>query len=160
VIYYSLGNLVFDQFQRAETQRGALAEVVFSGKTLESAALLPVDIVRTVPRLLTQSAEPGKPAAAATASSAHRDKTAADQQQRVPTGSLPACAALLATLKLLIAVIPPLLSGEIEIVHGLVGEPVLINPMKPDVWPSGQSFAHKCCGTFTSSEIARYVAGS
>jgi poly-gamma-glutamate capsule biosynthesis protein CapA/YwtB (metallophosphatase superfamily) len=70
VIFYSLGNLVFDQFQRAETQRGALAEVVFSGKTLESAALLPVDIVRTVPRLLTQSAEPGKPAgAAATAAS-------------------------------------------------------------------------------------------
>jgi poly-gamma-glutamate synthesis protein (capsule biosynthesis protein) len=57
VIFYSLGNLVFDQFQRIETQHGALAEVVFSGKTLESAALLPVDIVRTVPRL---SAESGK----------------------------------------------------------------------------------------------------
>src|SRR5579862_6942405 len=41
VIFYSLGNLVFDQFQRTETQHGALAEVVFSGKTLESAALLP-----------------------------------------------------------------------------------------------------------------------
>jgi poly-gamma-glutamate synthesis protein (capsule biosynthesis protein) len=66
VIYYSLGNLVFDQFQRAETQRGALAEVVFSGKTLESAALIPVDIVRTVPRL---SAESGKIEASAAASS-------------------------------------------------------------------------------------------
>ena len=66
VIFYSLGNLVFDQFQRAETQRGALAEVVFSGKTLESAALLPVDIVRTVPRL---SAESGKIEASAAASS-------------------------------------------------------------------------------------------
>ncbi len=52
VIFYSLGNLVFDQFQRKETQHGALAEVVFSGKTLESAALLPVDIVGTVPRLV------------------------------------------------------------------------------------------------------------
>jgi poly-gamma-glutamate synthesis protein (capsule biosynthesis protein) len=51
VIFYSLGNLVFDQFQRTETQHGALAEVVFSGKTLESAALLPVDIVGTVPKL-------------------------------------------------------------------------------------------------------------
>jgi len=55
VIFYSLGNLVFDQFQRTETQRGALAEVVFSGKTLESAALLPVDIVDTVPRLAAES---------------------------------------------------------------------------------------------------------
>jgi poly-gamma-glutamate synthesis protein (capsule biosynthesis protein) len=51
VIFYSLGNLVFDQFQRPETQRGALAEMVFSGKTLERAALLPVDIVETIPRL-------------------------------------------------------------------------------------------------------------
>ena len=55
VIFYSLGNLVFDQFQRRETQHGALAEVVFSGKTLESAALLPVDIVETVPRLSAES---------------------------------------------------------------------------------------------------------
>jgi poly-gamma-glutamate synthesis protein (capsule biosynthesis protein) len=60
VIFYSLGNLVFDQFQRAETQHGALAEIVFSGKTLESAALLPIDIVRTIPRL---SATLGKDAA-------------------------------------------------------------------------------------------------
>jgi poly-gamma-glutamate capsule biosynthesis protein CapA/YwtB (metallophosphatase superfamily) len=71
VIFYSLGNLVFDQFQRAETQRGALAEVVFSGKTLESAALLPIDIVKTIPRL---SVESGKSAAdsAASSSSASR----------------------------------------------------------------------------------------
>ncbi|MGA3190854.1 MAG: CapA family protein [Bryobacteraceae bacterium] len=69
VVFYSLGNLVFDQFQRAETQRGALAEVVFSGKTLESAALLPVDIVRTVPRL---AAESGASAEASDASSASR----------------------------------------------------------------------------------------
>jgi poly-gamma-glutamate capsule biosynthesis protein CapA/YwtB (metallophosphatase superfamily) len=66
VIFYSLGNLVFDQFQRTETQHGALAEVVFSGKTLESAALLPVDIVQTAPRL---SAESGKSGADARASS-------------------------------------------------------------------------------------------
>ena len=55
VIFYSLGNLVFDQFQRIETQHGALAEVVFSGRTLESAALLPVDIVETVPKLAAAS---------------------------------------------------------------------------------------------------------
>lgn len=69
VIFYSLGNLVFDQFQRAETQRGALAEVVFSGKTLESAALLPVDIVKTVPRL---SAESGRFVSASASSTASR----------------------------------------------------------------------------------------
>ncbi len=51
VVFYSLGNLVFDQFQRVETQHGALAEVVFGGKTMVSAALRPVDIVATVPRL-------------------------------------------------------------------------------------------------------------
>ena len=55
VIFYSLGNLVFDQFQRIATQHGALAEVVFSGKTLESAALLPVDIVETIPKLSAAS---------------------------------------------------------------------------------------------------------
>jgi poly-gamma-glutamate capsule biosynthesis protein CapA/YwtB (metallophosphatase superfamily) len=59
VIFNSMGNLVFDQFQRIETQHGALAEVVFSGKTLESAALLPVDIVATVPRLAARSGTPG-----------------------------------------------------------------------------------------------------
>jgi poly-gamma-glutamate synthesis protein (capsule biosynthesis protein) len=69
VIFYSLGNLVFDQFQRTETQRGALAEVVFSGKTLESAALLPVDIVGTVPKL---AAESGSTEGARAADSASR----------------------------------------------------------------------------------------
>ncbi len=51
VIFYSLGNLVFDQFQRVETQHGLLAEAVFSGKALVHAGVIPVDIVRTVPRL-------------------------------------------------------------------------------------------------------------
>ena len=51
VVFYSLGNLVFDQFQRKETQHGALAEVVFTGKNLARANLLPVDIVMTSPRL-------------------------------------------------------------------------------------------------------------
>jgi poly-gamma-glutamate capsule biosynthesis protein CapA/YwtB (metallophosphatase superfamily) len=55
VIYYSLGNLVFDQFQRSETQRGALGQVDFSGATVARAALLPVKIVRTVPHLANAS---------------------------------------------------------------------------------------------------------
>jgi poly-gamma-glutamate synthesis protein (capsule biosynthesis protein) len=56
VIFYSLGNLVFDQFQRVETQRGLLAEVVFAGRTLLSAGVMPVDIVQTVPRLSSTAA--------------------------------------------------------------------------------------------------------
>ncbi len=51
VIFYSLGNLVFDQFQRKETQRGLLAEAVFAGRALIKVDVLPVNIVRTVPRL-------------------------------------------------------------------------------------------------------------
>ena len=63
-IFYSLGNLVFDRFQRAETQKGALAEVVFNGKTLMHAGVLPVDIVRTVPRLAPAKSAHSNPAAA------------------------------------------------------------------------------------------------
>ena len=55
VIFYSLGNLVFDQFQRVETQHGLLAGIVFSGKTIAHAEAIPVDIVRTVPRLSVKS---------------------------------------------------------------------------------------------------------
>jgi len=51
VIFYSLGNLVFDQFQRVETQRGALADIVFEGQRLARASLLAVEIVGTAPRL-------------------------------------------------------------------------------------------------------------
>jgi poly-gamma-glutamate synthesis protein (capsule biosynthesis protein) len=51
VIFYSLGNLVFDQFQRVETQRGALADIVFEGPRLARASLLPVEIIGTAPRL-------------------------------------------------------------------------------------------------------------
>jgi poly-gamma-glutamate synthesis protein (capsule biosynthesis protein) len=55
VIFYSLGNLVFDQFQRVDTQRGALAEVVFEGPKMVRANLLPVDIIGTAPRLSSSS---------------------------------------------------------------------------------------------------------
>jgi poly-gamma-glutamate synthesis protein (capsule biosynthesis protein) len=51
VIFYSLGNLVFDQFQRVETQRGLLAELVFEGARLARAEALPVQLVGTAPRL-------------------------------------------------------------------------------------------------------------
>jgi hypothetical protein len=42
---------VFDQFQRTETQHGVLGEVVFRGTSIERARVIPLDIVRTAPRL-------------------------------------------------------------------------------------------------------------
>lgn len=61
VIFYSLGNLVFDQFQRVETQHGALADIVFEGPRLAHASLLPVDIVGTAPRLTGSSSAAMRP---------------------------------------------------------------------------------------------------
>lgn len=51
VIFYSLGNLAFDQFQREETQHGWIADVRFVGKRLSGYGVIPVDIVRTVPKI-------------------------------------------------------------------------------------------------------------
>ncbi len=51
LICYSLGNLVFDQFQRRETQRGLVFEALFRGARLDGVRFLPVDIRKTVPRL-------------------------------------------------------------------------------------------------------------
>jgi len=51
VIFYSLGNLVFDQFQRVETQHGILGEMIFSGNKMVRAGTIPVDIIGTVPRV-------------------------------------------------------------------------------------------------------------
>jgi poly-gamma-glutamate synthesis protein (capsule biosynthesis protein) len=50
LIFYSLGNLVFDQFQQKETQRGWIADVRFVGRQLAGHSVIPVDIVRTAPR--------------------------------------------------------------------------------------------------------------
>ncbi|MEO8097728.1 MAG: CapA family protein [Acidobacteriota bacterium] len=51
VIFYSLGNLIFDQFQRTETQIGSLAEVVFRDDRLIQARVHTVNLVGTIPRL-------------------------------------------------------------------------------------------------------------
>jgi poly-gamma-glutamate capsule biosynthesis protein CapA/YwtB (metallophosphatase superfamily) len=78
VIFYSLGNLVFDQFQREETQHGALAELTFSGARLVHAEMVAVDIARTGPRLAENragspaQATPGAAGAAAGAASKAR----------------------------------------------------------------------------------------
>jgi poly-gamma-glutamate capsule biosynthesis protein CapA/YwtB (metallophosphatase superfamily) len=55
VAFYSLGNLVFDQFQREDTQAGEIAEVVFCGRRLVRYSLLPVRILPTGPRLITEA---------------------------------------------------------------------------------------------------------
>ncbi|MCZ2079978.1 MAG: CapA family protein [Bryobacteraceae bacterium] len=57
LIFYSLGNLVFDQSHRRDTQRGLLAEVIFNGARLDGYYLLPVDIKLTVPRVLEPATE-------------------------------------------------------------------------------------------------------
>jgi poly-gamma-glutamate capsule biosynthesis protein CapA/YwtB (metallophosphatase superfamily) len=51
VIFYSLGNLVFDQFQREDTQHGLIADLRFAGSKLTSYSAIPIDIVSTVPRV-------------------------------------------------------------------------------------------------------------
>lgn len=51
VIYYSVGNFVFDQYQRTETQRGEIAEVYFLGPYLSAAEALPVKITWKGPEL-------------------------------------------------------------------------------------------------------------
>jgi poly-gamma-glutamate synthesis protein (capsule biosynthesis protein) len=52
VIFYSLGNLVFDQFQRRETQQGLLVEATFRGTELERVALRQVEITPSAPRVV------------------------------------------------------------------------------------------------------------
>ena len=51
VIFYSLGNLVFDQFQRRETQRGWIADLRFLANRLVGYGVIPVDIVEAAPRV-------------------------------------------------------------------------------------------------------------
>ena len=51
IIFYSLGNLVFDQFQRKDTQRGWIADVRFAGSRVAAYGVIPVDIVKTVPKI-------------------------------------------------------------------------------------------------------------
>jgi poly-gamma-glutamate capsule biosynthesis protein CapA/YwtB (metallophosphatase superfamily) len=51
LIFYSLGNLVFDQIHRKETQVGWIADVRFAGDRIAGYGVIPVDIVRTAPRV-------------------------------------------------------------------------------------------------------------
>jgi len=51
IIFYSLGNLVFDQFQLKSTQLGWIADLRFRGAKLTGYGIIPVDIVNTVARI-------------------------------------------------------------------------------------------------------------
>lgn len=51
LIYYSLGNFVFDQYQRIATQHGEIADVQFSGPSLIAAYTIPVKITPTGPEV-------------------------------------------------------------------------------------------------------------
>jgi poly-gamma-glutamate synthesis protein (capsule biosynthesis protein) len=48
-ILYSLGNFIFDQFQRAGTQRGLVAEAIFRGMRLEQVRLHAIQIRAAAP---------------------------------------------------------------------------------------------------------------
>jgi gamma-polyglutamate biosynthesis protein CapA len=60
VIYYSLGNLVFDQFQLTKTQRGWIADVRFMGPRMVGYGIIPIDIVNTVARVHAQAGAPAR----------------------------------------------------------------------------------------------------
>lgn len=49
IIFYSLGNFVFDQYQRQATQHGEVAEIDFVGRIRISESALPVKITPTGP---------------------------------------------------------------------------------------------------------------
>lgn len=51
LIYYSLGNFIFDQYQRVATQHGEIADVQFSGPSLIAAYTIPVKITPTGPEV-------------------------------------------------------------------------------------------------------------
>ena len=51
IIFYSLGNLVFDQFQLKSTQLGWIADLRFQSAKLMGYGIIPVDIVNTVARI-------------------------------------------------------------------------------------------------------------
>lgn len=51
IIFYSLGNLVFDQYQRQVTQHGELVQVSFVGREILATHIMPVKITPTGPEL-------------------------------------------------------------------------------------------------------------
>jgi gamma-polyglutamate biosynthesis protein CapA len=50
-IYYSLGNFVFDQFQRVATQHGEMVDITFEGPVPVASEVIPIRITPTGPEL-------------------------------------------------------------------------------------------------------------
>ena len=51
LIFYSLGNFIFDQYQRKETQHGEVVQVSFLGRDVLDTHVMPVKITRSGPEL-------------------------------------------------------------------------------------------------------------
>jgi poly-gamma-glutamate capsule biosynthesis protein CapA/YwtB (metallophosphatase superfamily) len=51
LIFYSLGNFIFDQYQRKETQHGQVVQVSFVGRKLLATHVIPVKITPTGPEV-------------------------------------------------------------------------------------------------------------
>ncbi len=59
LIFYSLGNFIFDQYQREQTQHGEMVEVSFLGNQVLATHVIPVRITKTGPELESISAAGG-----------------------------------------------------------------------------------------------------
>jgi len=51
IIFYSLGNFIFDQYQRAETQHGQVVQVSFVGRDVLATHVIPVKITPSGPEV-------------------------------------------------------------------------------------------------------------
>ena len=51
LIFYSLGNFIFDQYQRVETQHGEVVQISFVGRSILATHVMPVKITPTGPEL-------------------------------------------------------------------------------------------------------------
>lgn len=51
LIYYSLGNFIFDQYQRVATQHGQVVQISFVGRNILATHVMPVKITPTGPEL-------------------------------------------------------------------------------------------------------------
>ena len=51
LIFYSLGNFIFDQYQRVETQHGEVVQISFAGRNILATHVMPVKITPTGPEL-------------------------------------------------------------------------------------------------------------
>jgi poly-gamma-glutamate synthesis protein (capsule biosynthesis protein) len=51
LIFYSLGNFIFDQYQRVETQHGEVVQISFVGRNILATHVMPVKITPTGPEL-------------------------------------------------------------------------------------------------------------